>query len=102
MDLLAQASNGSPLGSFIVPAILIVGMYVLLIRPQRARQRAQAAMLDDLAVGDEVMTAGGLFGRVARIDGEGGRIGLLVAPGVEVEVLRIAVRERIAPLTPEP
>lgn len=101
MDLLAQTSN-SPLGSLLVPAILIVGMYVLLIRPQRARQRAQQAMLDELAVGDEVMTAGGLFGRVARIDADTGRIHLLVAPGVEVEVLRIAVRERIAPLTPEP
>lgn len=102
MDLLAQASNGSGLGTFLVPAILLGGMYVLLIRPQRARQRAQQAMLEDLAVGDEVMTAGGLFGRVARIDDGTGRIGLLVAPGVEVEVLRIAVRERIVPLTPEP
>jgi preprotein translocase subunit YajC len=102
MDLLAQTSNGSGISSLLVPAILLAGMYVLLIRPQRARQRAQQAMLADLAVGDEVMTAGGIFGKVARIDEGTGRIGLLVAPGVEVEVLRIAVRERIAPLTPEP
>lgn len=102
MDLLAQTSNGSPLGSLLVPAILIVGMYVLLIRPQRARQRAQQSMLDELAVGDEVMTAGGLFGRVVRIDATSGRVGLLVAPGVEIEVLRIAVRERTAPAVPEP
>ncbi|MFM8999744.1 MAG: preprotein translocase subunit YajC [Actinomycetota bacterium] len=102
MDLLAQASTGSGLESLLIPAILIVGMYVLLIRPQRARQRAQQAMLDDLAVGDEVMTAGGLFGRVTRIDAESGRVTLRIAAGVEVEVLRIAVRERIAPLTPEP
>ena len=101
MDLLAQGA-GSGLSGLLLPAALIVGMYFLLIRPQRARQRSQERMLSELGVGDEVMTAGGLFGRVSRIDDETGRIALEIAPGVEVQMLRAAVRERLGDVTVDP
>lgn len=101
MDLLAQ-SAGSGLSGLLLPAALIVGMYFLLIRPQRARQRSQEKMLSALGIGDEVMTAGGLFGRVSRIDDETGRISLEIAPGVEVQMLRAAVRERLVDATVDP
>lgn len=101
MDLLAQGAD-SGLSGLLLPAALIVGMYFLLIRPQRNRQRTQERMLSELAVGDEVMTAGGLFGRVSRIDDETGRILLEIAPGVQVQILRVAVRERLGDVTVDP
>lgn len=90
--LLAQQGS---LGGLLLPLVLFGAMYVLLIRPQRAKQKAQQRMLADLGVGDKVMTAGGIFGVVAAMDGDDGRVTVELAPGVRVEMLRAAVRERI-------
>mgnify|MGYP006267760631 CR=1 FL=1 len=99
--LLAQTSSGG-LGGLAVPAIMLGAMYLLLIRPQRNRQRTQQRMLDALAVGDEIMTASGVFGRVTGIDADTGRVTVEVAPGVRLEMIRQAVRERIVPEEPAP
>ncbi|OGT64062.1 MAG: preprotein translocase subunit YajC [Gammaproteobacteria bacterium RIFCSPHIGHO2_12_FULL_45_9] len=48
-------------------ALILVLFYFFLIRPQSKRAKAQRAMLERLSVGDEVMTAGGLVGKVARL-----------------------------------
>lgn len=93
MSLLAQ--SGGSLSGLLVPGLLMVGMYFLLIRPQRNRQRAQQALLEQLSVGDRIMTAGGMFGAVKSMDDEQGRIVVEIAPGVAVEMLRAAVRERL-------
>ena len=59
--------EGSALASF-VPLILIMAVfYWLLIRPQQKRAKAHKAMLEALSVGDEVMTSGGIFGKVIKI-----------------------------------
>lgn len=61
------AAQGSPLASF-VPLILIMAVfYFLLIRPQQKRAKAHRNMLAELAVGDEVLTSGGMFGKVVKI-----------------------------------
>ena len=90
--LLAQQGS---IGGLLLPLALFGGMYFLLIRPQRARQKAQQRLLAELGVGDRIMTTGGIFGTVASIDEEAGRLTVEVAPGVRVEMLRVAVRERI-------
>jgi preprotein translocase subunit YajC len=73
--------------------IVIVGLFVLvwlfLLRPQRRRQVEQLRMQDTLHVGDEIVTAGGIRGRVQRLDDE--VLGVEIAPGVEVRVDRRAV-----------
>ncbi len=51
-------------GSLIIFAVFIGLMYFLLIRPQRKRQKEQQELLDSLARGDDVVTIGGLHGRV--------------------------------------
>ena len=61
------AGEGSALASF-VPLILIMAVfYWLLIRPQQKRAKAHRSMLEALAVGDEVLTSGGMFGKVLKI-----------------------------------
>ena len=73
--------------------LVIVGLFVvfwlLLIRPQRRRQRAQEDMHANLRVGDEIVTAGGLYGDITAIEGD--EVYLEIADGVEVRVARRAV-----------
>ena len=77
----------------IVFGFLMMWLFVLL--PQRRRQAAQSAMLDALEPGDEVLTAGGLYGSVVEIDDD--QIALEVAPRVRVRVARRAIAAVIPP-----
>lgn len=62
----APAESGA-LASFLPLILIIAVFYFLLIRPQQKRAKAHRAMLEALAVGDEVMTSGGVFGKVEKI-----------------------------------
>jgi preprotein translocase subunit YajC len=77
----------------LLPLLLLVAMYALVMRPQRMRMRAHAAMVNSIDVGDEVVAAGGIFGRVLSLDDESMR--LEIAPGVEIRVLRRMVMSRV-------
>lgn len=68
---------------------LFAVMWFLLIRPQQRKQRETAAMLQSLEVGQEVMTAGGLYGTIADLDIE--EVILEIAEGVKVRVDKRAV-----------
>lgn len=57
-------------GSLVVFAVFIGLMYFLLIRPQRKRQKEQEEMLDSLTRGDDVITIGGLHGRISALTEE--------------------------------
>ena len=67
-------------------------MWLLIVLPQRRRQSAHARMLAGIGPGDEIVTAGGLYGTVRGIDDEA--VTLEVAPGIEVRVARGAVAGR--------
>lgn len=83
------------MGSLLFLLILFGLMWWFTIRPQQQRVRAQRALVASLSVGDEVMTAGGLVGRITRmVDNE---LRLEVGPGVEVRVLRSSVTARVSP-----
>ena len=68
---------------------LLVAMWVLLIRPQRRRQMEQQDLLGNLDVGDEIVTAGGLYGHVESIEED--EIHLEIAPGTVVRVAKRAI-----------
>ena len=74
---------------------MLVLMWVLLIQPQRRRQQKQARLLTELAAGDEVVTVGGLYGRVKSLDEDA--VMLEIAPQTNVRVAKSAVAARIAP-----
>ena len=67
----AQATGAAPAGgqmtSFLFMAGIIVVFYFVLIRPQQKRAKEHQAMLSKLAAGDEVITAGGIVGRVSEV-----------------------------------
>jgi preprotein translocase subunit YajC len=88
----AQTAGGdmqSSLMSMLPLVLMFVVLYFVMIRPQMKKQKEHRAMIEALAKGDEVATAGGLLGKVTRL-GEG-YLSLEIASGVEVQVQRSAV-----------
>jgi preprotein translocase subunit YajC len=89
----AQAASGgdmqSSLMSMLPLVLMFVVLYFVMIRPQMKKQKEHRSMIEALAKGDEVATAGGLLGKVTRL-GES-NIALEIATGVEVQVQRSAV-----------
>ena len=89
----AQTAGGSDMQSSLMSMLPLVLMFVVLyfvmIRPQMKRQKEHKAMIDALAKGDEVVTGGGLIGRVSKI-GES-YLHVEVANGVELQVQRTAI-----------
>ncbi len=98
IQVLAQSnstSSSSGLLSLLVPLLLMGGVfYFLLIRPQRNRARQQQVLLQSLEVGDEVMTASGIFGTIVEIDEEADTVTVEIAPGTNVHMLRRAISQR--------
>ena len=67
----APAADPGIMGSlttFLPLILMFVVMYFLMIRPQQKRAKEQKAMMDALAKGDEVVTAGGILGKVAKVN----------------------------------
>lgn len=55
-------------GSLLLPLAFIAVLYLVLIRPQQRRQKQHATLVRELSVGDDVVTIGGLHGRVVSLD----------------------------------
>ena len=77
---------------FLLPLALL---WVLMIRPQQQRVRQAREMTAALDVGDEVVTAGGIYGTVTEADTD--ILSVEVAPGVVLRVLRGAIAQRVGP-----
>ena len=85
--MIVAASSGS--GFFFIIIIGFLLLWLIVVRPQRRRQSQQQQMLGDLRVGDEVLTAGGIYGTVSRIDDD--QVTVEIAPKTEVRVARRAI-----------
>ena len=77
------------LTSMLPLVLMFVVLYFVMIRPQMRRQKEAKAMIEALAKGDEVVTAGGLLGRVTRL-GES-FLHVEIASGVEIQLQRTAI-----------
>ena len=76
-------------GPLIFLVALVALLWFVLIRPQRQRQATHRALLQELAVDDEVVTAGGIFGRVRSIADD--HVILEIAPETQVRVAKEAI-----------
>ena len=85
----AGGDMSSSLMSMLPLVLMFVVLYFIMIRPQMKRQKEHKTMLEALAKGDEVATAGGLIGKVTKIGDS--VLGVEIANGVEVQVQRHAV-----------
>ena len=92
-DAMAQAAGGAPASAGATPlimmAVFVVIFYFLLIRPQQKKQKEHQAMLAKLGEGDEVVTAGGILGRIVEVGDN--FITLEIADNVRVKVQRFQV-----------
>jgi preprotein translocase subunit YajC len=80
---------------FIFFLVMLVFLYLLLIRPQRQQAKRMQEMLSNLQVGDEVITAGGIYGEVTGVDDE--RIQLEIDADVRIAVARRAIASKVTP-----
>ena len=88
----AQAASGgaeSSLVSLLPLVLMFVVLYFIMIRPQMKKQKEHKAMVEALAKGDEVVIAGGVLGRVAKMGDS--YLHVEVAGGVELQVQRASV-----------
>ena len=92
--MIIGASSGSSFFLLIILAFVV--LYLVVVRPQKRRQVQQKQLLEELKVGDEVLTAGGIYGTIRRLEDE--RVTVEIAPQLEVTVARRA----IAGVTVEP
>src|SRR4051794_75308 len=70
---------------------MLVFLYLLVLRPQKAARNKQASMLDDIKPGDEIITVGGIYGDVGGIQED--RVELEIAEDVHIEVAKRAIAQ---------
>jgi preprotein translocase subunit YajC len=91
----AQAASSGGTGDLLATMLPMVAIfaifYFLMIRPQQRKQKEHRAMIDALEKGNEVVTAGGIAGRVSKIDDQ--YVTVEIAQGVEIHVQRHAVSQ---------
>ena len=85
----AGGDTQSTLFSLLPLVLMFVVLYFIMIRPQMKKQKEHKAMVEALAKGDEVVIAGGVLGRVAKLGDN--FINVEVASGVELQVQRASV-----------
>ena len=87
------------IGSFIPLIAIIAIMYFLMIRPQMQQRKAHEAMVQALRRGDEIVTAGGLFGKVTKVKDEH-EVEVQLAEGVKVRVVRSTIAQVLSKTEP--
>ncbi len=79
----------SSLMSMLPLVLMFVVLYFVMIRPQMKKQKEHRAMVEALAKGDEVVTSGGVLGKVSKLGDS--YLGVVISNGVEVQIQRGAV-----------
>ncbi|NNU81865.1 preprotein translocase subunit YajC [Halovulum dunhuangense] len=98
----AQAAGGSAAGGFagFIPIILIFAiMYFLMIRPQQKKIKQHQAMVAALRRGDQIVTQGGVIGKVTKVK-EDGEIEVEIAPEVKIRVVKSTVAQVLSKTEP--
>ncbi|WP_426033555.1 preprotein translocase subunit YajC [Cypionkella sp. TWP1-2-1b2] len=86
------AGAGSAFASFLPLVLIFAIMYFLLIRPQQKKMKDLKAMVDGLRRGDQVLTQGGIIGKVTKV-GDDGVLEVEIAEGVKVKMPRHTISQ---------
>lgn len=90
---LAASGAGSGLSQLLPILLLFVGMWFLVIAPQRKRQKQHDSMLSALKTGDEIVTSGGIFGTITNVKDD--RFVVRIADGTNVELGKSFVANKV-------
>ena len=85
------AEQPSMFASFIPLILIFLIFYFLLIRPQQKKQKEHKLLLDSIKRGDEILTSGGILGKVTKADAE--RLNVEIAKDVNVTIYRSTVAD---------
>ncbi len=89
----AQAAGGGSAFASFIPLILIFAiMYFLLIRPQQKKVKEHQAMVEALRRGDQVVTQGGVVGKVTKVKDDG-EVEVEIADGVKVRIIKHTIAQ---------
>ncbi len=95
-----QEGTGAGLMGFLPIVLMFVVLYFLMIRPQMKRQKEHKNMVENLSVGSEVVTAGGMVGRISRIS-DAGYLTLEVGGSADKPVEIVVQRQAVTTVLPK-
>lgn len=95
----AAPGGAAAFGQFLPLILIFVIMYFFLIRPQQKKMKEHRAMVEALRRGDQVVTQGGIVGKVAKVH-EDGMLDVEIAEGVKVKVLRNTIVQVLSKTEP--
>ena len=81
------------LGTFMFPMLIIGIFYMLVFRPQQKKMKEHQNMVSNLAKGDEVVTAGGLIGKVTKVKADSNEVEVELAKDVRVNVVQATISD---------
>jgi preprotein translocase subunit YajC len=97
----ASAAGGGDLFMSLLPLVMIFAVfYFLMIRPQQAKMKQHREMIENLKKGDQIVTAGGIIGKVVRVDATDSSLAVEIAPNVQVKVVRQTVADLLTKPVP--
>lgn len=99
----AQAAGGataSPIFQFLPLILIFVIMYFLMIRPQQKKLKDHKAMVEALRRGDQIVTQGGIIGKVNRVKEGENEIEVEIAEGVKVRIVRSTIVQVLSKTEP--
>ena len=97
----AAPAAGGDMFMSLLPLILVFAIfYFLLIRPQQTKMKTHREMLENLKKGDQIVTAGGIVGKIARIEQSDNQLVVEIAPSVQVKVIRQTVADLLTKPVP--
>ncbi|MEM7643806.1 MAG: preprotein translocase subunit YajC [Pseudomonadota bacterium] len=97
----AQAAGGAAagFGSFIPLILIFAIMYFLLIRPQQKKVKEHRAMVEALRRGDQVVTQGGVIGKVSKVKDDN-EVEVEIADGVKIRVVKSTIAQVLSKTEP--
>ena len=88
------------LGTFMFPLLIIGIFYMLVFRPQQKKMKEHQNMVSNLGKGDEVVTAGGMIGKVIKVKADSNEIEVELAKDVRVRVVQATISDVRSKTTP--
>jgi len=85
-------------GTWLWIIILIVAFYFLLIRPQRQRTKTQQDLMSNLQRGDEIITVGGIYGKIKDVGGDS--MIITISSGVDIKISKSSIARKVLPDVP--
>jgi preprotein translocase subunit YajC len=101
----AQAAGGAaanPIVQFLPLVLIFVIMYFLMIRPQQKKLKDHRAMVEALRRGDQVVTQGGIIGKISRVKEGEQDVEVEIAEGVKVRVVKATISQVLNKTEPAP